>query len=144
MKSFKYNINGKEYNVEIVKEEGQEVELTVNGSPFTVGIEKEEIAAPQPKKITRPAAAPVSASGAPLVAKKAAPSGSIVKAPLPGVILSVDVKVGDVVKVGDRVLLLEAMKMENTIAADAAGKVLEVKVRPGDTVLEGTDLVVIG
>jgi biotin carboxyl carrier protein len=52
--------------------------------------------------------------------------------------------VGDVVKVGDKVLLLEAMKMENTIASDLAGTVLEIKVEAGTTVLEGADLIVIG
>jgi len=48
------------------------------------------------------------------------------------------------VKVGDKVLLLEAMKMENTIASDLAGKVLEIKVEAGMTVLEGTEMIMIG
>lgn len=142
MKSFKYTINGKEYAVDIVKEEGQEVELTVNGSSYTVGIEKKE--EEQPKKITRPAAAPVSATGAPVVAKKPVNNHGVVKAPLPGVILHIDVKVGDVVKAGQKILVLEAMKMENTIPADIAGSVLEIKVQAGETVMEGTELVVIG
>jgi glutaconyl-CoA/methylmalonyl-CoA decarboxylase subunit gamma len=142
MKSFKYTINGKEYSVEIVKEEGEEVELTVNGAPYTVGIEKKEVE--QPQKITRPAAAPVSTSGAPVVAKKPSSGAGVIKAPLPGVILHLDVKVGDEVKIGTKLLTLEAMKMENTIPSDVAGKVLEIKCNPGDTVLEGTDLIVIG
>jgi biotin carboxyl carrier protein len=143
MKAFKYTINGNEYNVEIVKEEGQEIELTVNGTSYTVLAEKEEEDV-QPKKITRPAAAPVSASGAPVVAKKPTSGAGAIKAPLPGVILHIDVKVGDTVKVGDKLLTLEAMKMENTIPSDVSGKVLEIKVEPGTTVLEGTDLILIG
>ena len=64
--------------------------------------------------------------------------------PLPGVILSVDCKVGDTVKRGQKILVLEAMKMENNINADRDGKIVEIKVNKGDSVLEGADLVVIG
>ena len=67
-----------------------------------------------------------------------------VKSPLPGVILSVDCKVGDTVKRGQKILVLEAMKMENNINADRDGKIVEIKVNKGDSVLEGADLVVIG
>jgi len=143
MKDFKYTINGTQYNVEIVKEEGAEVELTVNGTPFTVEVEKPVEEAPV--KIKRPAAAPVTATGAPVLGqKKNAGAGGAVKSPLPGVILDVTVQVGDTVKVGDKVMLLEAMKMENTIASDLAGKVLEIRVNKGDSVLEGADLIMIG
>lgn len=144
MKQFKYTINGNSYTVEILKEDGAEVELTVNGTPYTVEVE-EEITSEQPKKITRPAAAPTKPTGEPvLAAKKVVSNAGAVKAPLPGVVLDVCVKVGDAVKVGDKVLLLEAMKMENTIASDLAGTVLEIKVDAGTTVLEGADLIVIG
>jgi glutaconyl-CoA/methylmalonyl-CoA decarboxylase subunit gamma len=142
MKTFKYTINGNEYNVEIVKEEGQEVELTVNGTSYTVQSEKKE--EESPKKITRPAAAPVSPDGAPVVVKKSTTGAGSIKAPLPGVILHIDISVGDSVKVGQNLLTLEAMKMENTIPSDVAGKVLEIKVQAGDSVMEGTDLVIIG
>ncbi|WP_301027085.1 acetyl-CoA carboxylase biotin carboxyl carrier protein subunit, partial [Parabacteroides goldsteinii] len=60
------------------------------------------------------------------------------------VILSVDCKVGDTVKRGQKILVLEAMKMENNINADRDGKITEIKVNKGDSVLEGADLVVIG
>ena len=67
-----------------------------------------------------------------------------VKSPLPGVILQVNCKVGDTVKRGQNLLVLEAMKMENNINADRDGKIIEIKVNKGDSVLEGADLVVIG
>jgi biotin carboxyl carrier protein len=67
-----------------------------------------------------------------------------VNAPLPGTILEVKVKEGDIVKTGDLLLIMEAMKMENNIKADKEGKVLSVKVHPGDSVLEGDVLVEIG
>ncbi len=81
----------------------------------------------------------------PVVARHAAPSSAgAVKTPLPGVILSIDCKVGDVVKRGQKVAVLEAMKMENNINADREGKVIEIKVSKGDSVLEGADIIIIG
>ena len=65
------------------------------------------------------------------------------KSPLPGVILDIKVKEGDMVKKGQVIIILEAMKMENNINADRDGKVTSIKVSKGDSVLEGTDLVII-
>jgi len=143
MKDFKYKINGSQYKVEIIKEDENIIQLEVNGTPYTV--ERDRPAKVNPVKVTRPAAAPVTQSGAPVVAhkKNTGPGGSV-KSPLPGVILEVFVKVGDTVKVGDKLMILEAMKMENTIASDLAGKVLELKVANGSSVMEGAELVIIG
>ena len=92
-------------------------------------------------ELVRPQVAPAAGS----VQQSAAPAaGSKVTTPLPGTILDVFVNVGDAVKAGQTVVLLEAMKMENNIEADVAGTVKEVKVRKGDSVLEGDVLVVIG
>ena len=66
-----------------------------------------------------------------------------VKSPLPGVILDIKVKEGDEVKKGQTVIILEAMKMENSINADRDGKVASIKVSKGESVLEGTDLIII-
>jgi glutaconyl-CoA/methylmalonyl-CoA decarboxylase subunit gamma len=143
MKDFKYTINGSQFKVEVLKQEDNMVELEVNGTPYTVEIERP--AKKVPEKISRPASAPVTSTGAPVVSqKKVTGSGGSVKSPLPGIILDVIVKVGDTVKVGDKLMILEAMKMENTIASDLAGKVLDIKVEKGTSVLEGADLVIIG
>ena len=64
--------------------------------------------------------------------------------PLPGVIIEVSVKVGDVVKTGQKVAVIEAMKMENEIQAPEAGTVTAVIVNKGDSVLEGDPIVKIG
>lgn len=64
-------------------------------------------------------------------------------APLPGTVISVAVKPGDVVKASDTVVMLEAMKMENSIRAGRDGKVASVNVNPGDSVLEGAVLVTL-
>ena len=66
-----------------------------------------------------------------------------VKSPLPGVILDIKVNVGDTVKRGQTIIILEAMKMENNINADKDGKITAINVSKGESVLEGTDLVII-
>lgn len=143
MKAFRYKINGTQYRVDVLNEEENVVELEVNGTPYTVEVERK--AKKEQVKVSRPAPAPVSATGTPVVSpKKAVGPGGAVKSPLPGVILDIMVKIGDTVKVGDKLLILEAMKMENTIASDLAGKVLDIKVSKGDSVLEGNDLVIVG
>lgn len=143
MKSFKYTINGNTYKVHINSVVDDVAEVEVNGTPYNVKMEKP--AKKQMVTLKRPAQAPINASGEPVITRQAAPSvAGAVKSPLPGVILSVDCKVGDTVKRGQKILVLEAMKMENNINADRDGKIVEIKVNKGDSVLEGADLVVIG
>ena len=71
-------------------------------------------------------------------------AGVTVKSPLPGIIISVDVKEGQAVKRGQKVAVIEAMKMENEILAESDGTVTAVHTRKGDSVLEGADIVTIG
>ncbi|MDR2919941.1 MAG: biotin/lipoyl-binding protein [Tannerella sp.] len=142
MKQFKYTINGTVYNVTVNKIEDTIAEVEVNGTPYKVLMDK-----PTKKQVVtikRPVQAPTSTTGTPVVSRPAghAAAGAI-KSPLPGVILTIDCKVGDKVKKGQKLLVLEAMKMENTIPAEADGEVVEIKVNKGDSVLEGTDLVII-
>lgn len=145
MKDFKFKINGNEYTVHVANVEGNIAEVEVNGTPYKVELDK-ELKQTKTPKLVRPEAVPATDSH-PSVAKTTSPgsatSGSI-KSPLPGVILDVHVKPGDMVKVGQRLLMLEAMKMENNIDSDKEGKVIDVKVRKGDSVLEGDVLIIIG
>ena len=144
MKQFRYKINGNDYNVTIGNIEGQNAEVEVNGVKYSVEMEepvKKEVAS-----VKRPA--PVAAAPAPAAAPAAArPASSgatgAVKSPLPGIILSVNCKVGDDVKIGQKLLVLEAMKMENAINSDREGKVKEVLVAAGEAVLEGNDLIIV-
>lgn len=141
MKEYKYKINGNPYNVIIKDVEDNIAHVEVNGTPYKVVLDKPAPAAP---KITRPAAAPKTQSGDPVVAnapKTIKKEG--IKCPLPGVILDIKVQVGDTVKKGQTVLILEAMKMENNINAHKDGKVTAINVKNGDSVLEGTDLIII-
>ncbi|MCD7914755.1 MAG: acetyl-CoA carboxylase biotin carboxyl carrier protein subunit [Tannerellaceae bacterium] len=141
MKEYKYTINGNNYVVTVNKVEDTIAEVEVNGTPYKVHMDKP--AKKQVVTVKRPAQAPATATGAPVVNRPASAAGGV-KSPLPGVILDVKCKVGDTVKRGQTVVILEAMKMENSINANRNGKIVEVKVNKGDSVLEGADLVIIG
>ena len=143
MKSFKYTINGNVYKVHINSVVDDIADVEVNGTPYQVKLEKP--AKKQRVTLKRPAQAPTTASGNTEVTRPAASTTQgAVKTPLPGVILQVKCNVGDTVKRGQTLIILEAMKMENNINADRDGKIIEIKVHKGDSVLEGADLVVIG
>lgn len=145
MKTYKYIINGESYEV-VIKSVGEQIsEVEVNGVEYRV----ENVEAPaKPKPVVRPKA-PVSqpsVSSAPATPQRSAsPAGAgSITSPLPGVILDVKVKEGDAVKKGQCLMVLEAMKMENSIEADRDGKVVSIKVKQGDSVMEGDTLVSIG
>ena len=139
MKEYKYKINGNVYKVTVGDIEDNVANVEVNGTPYSVKIDAPKKEAAAPKPVVRHIASPA----APAANKPAASSKSGVKSPLPGVILDVKVNVGDVVKKGDVVVILEAMKMENNINADRDGKITAINVSKGESVLEGTDLVMI-
>lgn len=142
MKQYKYKINGNLYNVTVNDVEDNIARVEVNGIPFNVEMEKKP-KTEAPKPVVRPAAKPAAAPAPAKPAAAPAAKKSGVKSPLPGVILDIKVKEGDMVKKGQLVLVLEAMKMENNINADRDGKVTAINVSKGDSVLEGTDLIVI-
>lgn len=148
MKEYKLKINGNDYAVTVNDIEDTVAEVEVNGMPFKVEFEKPiKKTTTISKPVARPAAAaaaPVAQVAKPAAAPAASGAGESVTSPLPGVILEVSCKEGDVVKKGDKVILLEAMKMENVIEATCDGKITSIKVNKGDSVLEGATLVTIG
>lgn len=149
MKKFNYTINGIKYRVEINSIEGNVAEVTVNGSTYKVELDKEQEVKqmPKPTPVTRPAVAAPAPKATPAVAPAPAPAaggGAAVVSPLPGVIIGIHCKVGDEVKRGQRILVLEAMKMENDIKADRDGTITAIAVSQGDNVQEGATLVTIG
>ena len=145
MKEYKYTIDGNKYDVAINEVGETTAKVTVNGTEYTVEWEKpvEEKPVVKVQPAAKPATAPAAAP-APAPAPAAAPvSGNAIKTPLPGVIIDVKVNVGDTVKKGDTVVVLEAMKMENNINADRDGKVVAIQVAKGDTVADGAALIVL-
>lgn len=145
MKTYKFKINGNEYNVAINSVEGTNASVTVNGTDYQVELEDAPAAPVQAAPATAPAAAPAQAAPAALAAPKPAASGAgkAVTSPLPGVIIAVKVNVGDSVKAGQEVAVLEAMKMENSIETEHDGTVAAIHVAKGDSVLEGAAVVTI-
>jgi biotin carboxyl carrier protein len=143
MKEYKYKLNGNVYNVTIGDIEDNVAHVEVNGTSYNVEMEKAPKQATTPKPVVRPVAAAPAAAPAAAAPRPAAGGKGGVKSPLPGVILDVKVKVGDAVKRGQTVIILEAMKMENQINADKDGVVKELLVSKGESVLEGTDLIII-
>lgn len=139
MKTYKFKIDGKDYCVTINSIEGKQADLTVNGVGYSVELENEVAAQAAPAAPAPVQAAPVQAAPA---APAKAPSGPAVTvhSPLPGVIISIDVKEGQAVKKGQKVAVLEAMKMENEIQAEADGTVTAILVQKGDSVLEGAEI----
>ena len=152
MKQYKYTINGADYDVTIDSLNGNKAKVIVNGMSFDVEMQgtlnesdlpdapaADASDAPAAPKAAAPAAAPKAAAPAGAPGK-----GTPVKAPLPGVVTAINVNVGQKVKKGETVVVLEAMKMENNIAAECDGTVTSVCVAQGDSVMEGTVLVTVG
>ncbi|MBR7003791.1 MAG: biotin/lipoyl-binding protein [Bacteroidales bacterium] len=142
MKTYKFKINGNEYNVDINSVEGNTADVTVNGASYKV--EMETPIAPAAPVATPAAPAPATAAAAPAPAPSASSgAGKAITSPLPGVIIEVSVKEGQAVKAGQKVAVIEAMKMENEIQASSDGTVTAVLVNKGDSVLEGAEIVKI-
>lgn len=133
MKNYQFEINGNQYEVKIKSFEEEIVSLEVNGTSYEVKL-KQEIKAPKTPKLVRAKTPPPSAADN----KPLTRSGklSTIKAPLPGKVLSVYVKEGDTVKKEDKLLMMEAMKMENTIHSDTEGVIKSIKVTDGSVVLQ--------
>jgi len=152
----KYNISIKEQTFEIEVGEIREgmARVNVNGTDYDVRIETYPDAVmpvkeapgpvlPKPAPAVAPAPPLTPLTPAPAVAP-ASPSGdNVIKAPMPGLILEVKVKPGDTVTVGMTVIIMEAMKMENSITVKIGGTVKEVHVQKGAQVMTGHPLLVI-
>ncbi|MCQ2308147.1 MAG: biotin/lipoyl-binding protein [Bacteroidales bacterium] len=147
MKKFKFTVNGKEYAVEVKSCEGENAEVVVNGTQYKVKYQREEeevnTTFVAPKRQAAPKAGKAESA---TPASQAVPAGSGFRAvaPLPGTVQQIYVNVGDVVKRGQKLMMYEAMKMENNFLAEVDGTIKEVKVRVGDNIIQGAVLFVIG
>lgn len=140
MKTFKYIIDGKEYQVEITDVVDNKAQVTVNGNDFQVEMEVQPEA--EKKTVTQLPQTDEKVETEPSTTGQVNTEQAI-KAPLPGVITEIKVSVGDQVKAGDTVVVLEAMKMANNIEAEKDGTVTAICIKQGESVMEDTPLVVI-
>ena len=143
MKSYKFKINGKDYQVSIGEAEGKMLSVNVNGADYQVELEQAPAAVPAAPVAAAPAQAAPAEAPKPAAAPAPAGAGEKVNSPLPGVIIEVSVKEGQAVKAGQKVAVLEAMKMENEISAPKDGTVTAIHVAKGDSILEGAPIVTI-
>ena len=130
MKSFKFKIHDNNYKVNLLSHEGNNIALEVNGTKYEVKL-KEDIKTTKTPTLVR------SASKRPVEPLKVNPSSKKTKilAPIPGTIMVVDVKIGDTVNVGDRLVQLEAMKMENSLRANDDGRIAKVLANQGESLV---------
>jgi biotin carboxyl carrier protein len=149
-KTFRLTVNDKTYDIEVGDLGRSEVEVLVDGERFNVRVEDAPTVDRGPDPVMSIAVSPFvpppsPPPPAPRAARPAGPpaagDGKVLTAPMPGVVLAVRVKVGDRVKRGEEVCLLESMKMELNILAGADGTVKKVSVSQGQNVAHGTILV---
>ena len=148
MKTYKFKINGKDYEVSVGEAEGKMLNVNVNGADYQVELENAPAAVmPGSDRASQKTPDQVGSDGKPAAAaptpKAPAGAGEKVNSPLPGVIIEVSVKEGQAVKSGQKVAVLEAMKMENEISAPKDGTITAIHVNKGDSILEGAPIVTI-
>ncbi len=139
MKEYKYTIDGQKYEVAIGEIEGNIATVTVNGVEYKVEMEEEP--KEEKKKVVVKAATTSEENEA--TPNTNVNTANALRAPLPGVVTEIKVTVGDEVKKGDTIVVLEAMKMANNLEAEKDGKVTAICVKQGESVMEDTPLVVI-
>ena len=142
MKNFKFKIDDKPYAVDIVNVGEKTAVVNVNGVQYEVEMQQELRSSKTPT-IVRQDAIPATDTPPPVRFPKSKEGSAQLRSPLPGKVIDIMVKAGDQVAVGQTVMCIEAMKMENNIKTDHAGTVTAVKVQKNDVVVEGDVLVVI-
>jgi len=143
MKDYKYTINGTKYEVQIVEIVENIAKVTVNGDEYHVEMEKEPETEKKKVVVKTGVAQKAAVTENAAVSNGPVNTNNALKAPLPGVITDIKVAVGDTVKCGDTIVVLEAMKMANNLDSEKDGKVTAILVKVGDSVMEDTPLAVI-
>ena len=137
MKKFKFTIHGNNYDVEVLNFDDNIANVEVNGTKYAVEVHREMRQTKTPILVRQEVPSPRRSE----TKIKKTLGTSAIKAPLPGNIMQVFIKAGDEVKKGDKLLIYEAMKMENSILAEKDGQISSVKVQPGDSIIEGDVLI---
>ncbi len=146
MNTYRFTIEGHEFETRVVGRHGSEVVVSVNGREYTATLqprwtdltEEHEL----PPAVVAPAPTPARKPSRKAAARPSHHAGAgVVTAPLPGLLLRIPVTLGDRVKRGQTVAVIEAMKMELSIAATADGIVSSIAVEPGANVMGDEELV---
>ncbi|MGJ5641113.1 biotin/lipoyl-containing protein [Formosa sp. S-31] len=140
MKNFTFNINKNSYKVRIISHEDNTINLEVNGTKYEVELDEDIKKQKTPVLVRRPSS---SNAEKPKVVNPSSAKKSGITAPIPGVIMALNVKVGDKVTENQQLLVLEAMKMENSIMSDKSGTVSAIHVSAGQQVLQGDVMIEI-
>ena len=144
MKKYKFTIHGNQYDVNILNVEDNIIEMEVNGSTYAVEVDKSIQPVKTPRLVRARAVPATDTTPSEGTGTKGGKSTGAIKSPLPGTVLSINCKVGDSIAVGQMLMVLEAMKMENNIDSDIEGRVTAIKVIPGQSVMEGDIMIEIG
>ena len=139
MKNYKFTISGHTYEVDILEIEDDIAKIEVNGTPYMVEIDQQVKQAKTPTLVRHVMKEPQKN-----IEKKDSSTRLAVKAPLPGIILELAVKEGDKVSKGQKLAVMEAMKMENEIKAEKDGEVISIKINQGQSVLQDDLIMEIG
>lgn len=139
MKNYKFTVNGNTYEVEVKGFEEGIAHVEVNGTPYEVEVHREVKQTKTPRLVRTEVPGPEK----PEIEKKEGGTSTPVRAPLPGNIMKILVKPGDIIKKDQKLLIMESMKMENTVMAEKDGVVESIRVEPGQAVLQGDVLLEI-
>ena len=145
MREYNLSIAGKPYTVAVLKVTDEEVVAEVNGVEHTVAINEVKNLTPQaalPLGETQPAT-PVTSAKPAAPARVTEAGNGLISSPIPGHILEICISVGEEVLEGQKLLVLEAMKLENIITAHRSGVIKEILVRQGDAVTHGQGMIEI-
>lgn len=131
MKNYKFTIDGNTFEVDIVQVEGNMAKIEVNGTVYNVEIHRDVKPMKTPVLVRAAVKEPQKQ-----IEKKIGGAKTAIKSPLPGIIIQILVGPGDNVTKGQKLYIMEAMKMENDIKAERDGVVASIKVTPGQSVLQ--------
>jgi len=134
MKNFRFKIRGNTYDVEVKDFEYNIAQIEVNGTLYEVEVEQKETTRSKTPKLVRSQVQTKRTDSK--IKKNVSNRATPVNAPLPGNIYKILVSVGDEVKKGDKIIIMESMKMENNVLAEKDGTISSIRVKEGDAVLQ--------
>ncbi len=144
MKKYKFTIHGNQYDVSIINVEDNIIEMEVNGSNYNVEVDKTIQPVKTPKLVRARAVPSTDTTPSEGTGTRVSKDIGTIKAPLPGTVIGIHCKVGDKISMGQKLITLEAMKMENNIDSDKEGTIIAIRVSQGQSVMEGDVMIEIG